>query len=43
LHRLIRDIVQRGITEGVFQPHLMSGPPRRSSCRPCWVHPDCTG
>ena len=43
LHQLIRDIVRRGITEGVFDPDSMSGPRRRSSCRRWWARSDCIG
>ncbi|OOK80912.1 hypothetical protein BZL29_2017 [Mycobacterium kansasii] len=43
LHRLLRDIVGQGITEGVFNPGLDVGPRLPSSCRRCWVRSDCIG
>src|SRR5271163_2269273 len=39
LHELVRDVVQRGITEGIFRPNLDAGPLRQTASRPILAAP----
>ena len=41
LHDLIREIIERGIAEGVFRADVESPPPPRSSCSPCSARCGC--